>query len=323
MAEGVDGELPLRIGGLTPQLDDLRAQRERVHLQIVHAADAPVDLEILREQDILADAQVVDPLRHGPTVHEGIGAGRAAGDGLKRTADAPLHFARDVNQLVHLFRRGPDGAVAREIYADAAQMHVRQLPLHMHAGFDHLLAIPEALAQVAEVGHDDDAVRFFLPRALARERVEHRALALQRAVALAHHIRQLREPRNPDQQIRPFDPGLAAANDLFDAARAELSDAGLLICTDDFRQAVDTLDDAADGNAARTAARRDLLCVAADPACVHLQPGELAVHLFSPLKNPANIPVCKFIIAYLLDRCHTILRRTPRKGIPRPDVTNM
>ena len=58
-------------------------------------------------------------------------------------------------------------------------MHVRQLPLHMHAGFDHLLTIPEALAQVAEVGHDDDAVRFFLPRTLARERVEHRALALQ------------------------------------------------------------------------------------------------------------------------------------------------
>ena len=158
-------------------------------------------------------------------------------------------------------------------------------------------------------------------RTRARARRAPRARSAASSRTGAPHPAAPRAPESGSADTA-FDPGLAAANDLFDAARAELSDAGLLnVRTISGRPLTPLM---TPQTAMPRARQRAAICC----ALLRIRPASTSSRgiggsfVFSS-QNPANIPVCKFIIAYLLDRCHTILRRTPRKGIPRPDVTNM
>ena len=217
-SEGVNGKLADGVGGLFPHLYHLGPQGKAVHPQVVHILNAPVYLQVLAQQDILTDAQMVDARRHGTPVYQRVRAGGAAGDDLQLAADALFNARRNVQQSLHLLGRGLGGAVARQVHADACQLHMGQLPLHVDAHVHHLVFVPEALPQVAQIGHDDDPVGLALQNALLLQRVQRDALTLEGRFAQTHHVRQLGKAGDADQQPRAADTGGAAPLHLLQAA---------------------------------------------------------------------------------------------------------
>ena len=280
-AEGVDAELPLGIGGLFPHLDDLCRQGEGVLPQIVHVPDVPQVGQVVAQQDVFPDAQVVDPLRHGAPVHQRIGAGSAAGDDLQLAADGLLHTAGQRCQLPHLLRRGLNGAVAAQVHADARKMHVGQVAFHMDAGVHQLVSVPEALPQIAQIGHDDNAVGLVLPAALLLQRVQRRPVAWQRQVAQRHCVGKLRQSGDADQQERAVHACGPAAGHLLQAAGTDLRRAVLAHDLGYLRHTAAALDDPADLNVLRPATGQDLLCVMGQPVQMYLQTGILPIHGFT------------------------------------------
>ena len=93
-----------------------------------------------------------------------------------------------------------------------------QLPLHVDAHVHHLVLVPEALPQVAQIGHDDDPVGLALQNALLLQRVQRDALTLEGRFAQTHHVRQLGKAGDADQQPRAADTGGAAPLHLLQAA---------------------------------------------------------------------------------------------------------
>ena len=221
-AEGVNGEFPDGVGGLVLDLHHLRPQGQGVHPQVVHVPDAPIHLQVLAQQDGLADAQMVYPLGHGAPVHQRKGAGGAAGHDLQLPPDALLHPARQRGELVHLLRRGLGGAVAAQIHADARQLHMGQFALHPLTDIDQLVLVPIALAQIAQVGHNDDSVCPVLTQTFLLQRQQRGPLALQRGLAQRHHVVQLRQAGYAYQQPRARHTGGAAFGHLLQPAGAQL-----------------------------------------------------------------------------------------------------
>ena len=164
-AKGIYDRIPHRVCGFFPQLDDLALQVNGAPLQISHVVNTPVHLQILGQQSRLADAQVVDTLRHCAPMDQGETAGGTAGHDLQLPANAALHRTGDLHQLPQVLGGGDDGAVAAQVHAYAGQVQVRQIPLHMAAGLHHFLPVPKALPQVAQIGHQDDVMGEPLPGA--------------------------------------------------------------------------------------------------------------------------------------------------------------
>ena len=129
-----------------------------------------------------------------------------------------------------------------------------QVALHALAHVHKLLFIPEALPQVAQIGHDDNAVGLVLPEALLLQRQQRRPLALQRRLAQRHHVGQLRQSGNTDQQPRPRHTGGAAFGHLLQPACAQLLRSGGAQHTRRLRQAVHALYHAAHTDAHSAAA---------------------------------------------------------------------
>ena len=211
-------------------------------------------------------------------MHQRVGAGGAAGDDLQLPADAALNAVRDGQQLLHLLRRGLGGAVARQVHANAGQNHMGQLPLYVNAHVHHLVLVPEPLPQVAQVGHDDDAVGLALKHTLLLQRVQRDALALEGRFAQAHHVRQLGKPGNADQQPWPADTGGAALFHLFQTAGTQFICAALAQGTRHLRQAVRALYHAADADVPVMTAADNVLGVAAQRGEVDLQLWISAIH---------------------------------------------
>ena len=155
-----------------------------------------------------------------------------------------------------------------------------QVPLHMDAGGHQLVRLPEALAQVAQVGHDDDAVGPSLPQALLLQGVQGGRLALQGHVAQCHGVRQLGETGDADQQEGALHACGAAAGHLLQAAGADLGRARLPHDLGHRGHALHALDDAAHGDAALMAAGNHLVGVMIQPVQMDLQTGKLPVHGF-------------------------------------------
>ena len=149
MAKRVDAEFSLRIGGLVPHLDDLGCQDKGIHPQVIHILNTPQLLQVIAQQDVFANAQMVDCRWHGVPVHQRVRAGGAAGYDLQPAADGLLYLPCPVGQLLHLVGRRLYGTIAGQIHADARQMDMGKIPLHMEAYLRHLVRIPKTLAQIA------------------------------------------------------------------------------------------------------------------------------------------------------------------------------
>ena len=80
-----------------------------------------------------------------------------------------------------------------------------------------------------------------LPETLLLQRQQRRPLALQRRFAQCHHVGQLRQSGDADQQPRPRHPGGAALGHLLQSACAQLRRSGSAQHTRRLRQAVHTL----------------------------------------------------------------------------------
>lgn len=174
------------------------------------------------------------------------GAGSAAGDDLQRSADTRLHPVSQCDQLVHLVRGGLSGAVAGQVNTDTGQVYMGQVLLHPLADVHQLILVPEALTQVAQVGHHDDAVGPVLAETLLLQRQQGGPLALQGRVAQSDHVRQLRQAGDADQEPGAGHTGGTAFGHLLQAAGAQLCGTGSTQRPGDLRQAIRTLDNAAD-----------------------------------------------------------------------------
>ena len=139
----------------------------------------PQLLQIVPQQDVFADAKMVDALRHGMPMHQCIGAGGAAGHDFQFAADGVLHPPGQFHQPLHLLRRRLNGTVAAEIHAHARQMHTGQVALHLDTGGDKFVPVPEALPQIAQIRHDDNGMGLVLPLTFLLQRVQRGTLALQ------------------------------------------------------------------------------------------------------------------------------------------------
>ena len=156
-----------------------------------------------------------------------------------------------------------------------------QIAFHVDAGVNKFVLIPEALPQVAQIGHDDNAVGLVLPAALLLQRVQRRPVALQRQVAQRHCVGKLRQSGNADQQERAVHACGAAACHLLQTAGADLRRAVLAHDLRHLRHAAAALDDPADLNVLRPATGQDLLCVMGQPVQMYLQTGILPIHGFT------------------------------------------
>ena len=225
---------------------------------------------------------MVDALRHGAPVDQSEGAGGPAGHDLQLPADGILHPPGDMYQLAQILRRGLDGAVAPQVHAYACQLHMGQVPLHMDAHVQHLVLVPEALPQVAQVRHDHGLVDSSLPGAGLLQGVQRGPLALQRIVTPPGHVVQLAQHGDPQQHIRPRHSCLAAADDLLQPAAGQLGGPAVPEQLPDLRQAAASLDNAAHLDALGGAAGDDLLHIVPQTAAADLQTGELPVHTRGP-----------------------------------------
>ena len=242
--ECVDTQLTLGMAGLFPNLDDLGLQSESVGAHIVHVRNAPAGGEIHQEQ--LAHPQVVDALGHGAVMHQREAGSRTARDYLQGAADLGFNALGNGDQVVHLLHGGTHRTVAAQIYTDTQQMQVGHGALYRHAGGHHLVLIPKAFPQIAQVCHDDDAVALVLLGALLFQRLDGGKIALEGDLAQGHHIGQLRHGGDADEPIRPFNSCVAAALHLLKAAGAKGRGAVLPHDAGNGRQGVTALDDAAD-----------------------------------------------------------------------------
>ena len=118
-----------------------------------------------------------------------------------------------------------------------------QVLLHPLADVHQLVLVPEALTQVAQVGHHDDAVGPVLAETLLLQRQQGGPLALQGRVAQSNHVRQTGDA---DQEPGSGHTGGTALGHLLQAAGAQLCGAGSTQRPGDLRQAIRTLDNAAD-----------------------------------------------------------------------------
>ena len=148
----------------------------------------------------------------------------------------------------------------------------------MDAHVHHFILVPEALPQVAQIGHDDDPVGLALQDACLLQRVQRGPFALQGRLTQPHHVRQLGEPRNTDQQPWAADPGGAALLHLLQTAGAQLLRAALAQRSGHLRQAVHALHHAAHADVLRPAAADDLLGVAAQDGQIDLKLRISALH---------------------------------------------
>ena len=157
-------------------------------------------------------------------------------------------------------------------------MNMGQVTLHVDTGGDQLTGVPEALPQIAQVGHHDNAVGLSLPPALLLQRVQRGYLTLQRHLAQGYRVRQLGKAGNTDQQEGDVYPCGAASGHLLQTAGADL----LRTCCADhagyLRHTAYALDNAAYLNTAGLAAGNDLLRVMIQPVQMDLQTGKMPVH---------------------------------------------
>ena len=154
-----------------------------------------------------------------------------------------------------------------------------QIPLRVGADRHHLVLIPVTLADVAQVHHHDDPVVLILPGALGLQGVQGGQFALEGYVAPADYLRQLAEAGDAKEQIGTGHTGLAAADDLFQAAGAQLLDAGVQKGPGHLGNAGAALDDAAHVDALGGTAGDDLGGVAAELGERNAQSGELSFHM--------------------------------------------
>ena len=208
------------------------------------------------------------------------GRAAAARDDLEFPADGGFHVFRETRELFHLFRGGHDGAVAAQVGADARKVHVGQA-LRADGRLDQFPAVPPALAQVAEVRHQDHAVRPVLPGAFLFDAFDDAQIALQAVVAAAHQPRDFRGHRHADQhggqaQVpQPLQLAQARGGDLRAAALCHaLGDLVLTVCA---------LHHGRHLNAAAAAAFGDRSGVLPQAVQMTDQPGiRFLIHCFSP-----------------------------------------
>ena len=240
-AEGVHGQLADGIAGLRLALHDLHAEGEHVTAQKVGIA--AVDAA---EEGELADAQMVDARGQRAVKHHVDGGGRAAGDILQLAANGALHRLGGGDQLAQLLRRGGDRAVAAEIRADARQLQMVELILDLKRGVDQFLAAPEALAQIAEVSHQDHPVARSALRADRVEGAERFKLALETHVRDLRDLRKLGEHGDADENALTGDARAAQGAQLTETGRGKAPHAAFRIDPGGLRQRRKALDHARD-----------------------------------------------------------------------------
>ena len=133
-------------------------------------------------------------------------------------------------------------------------MYMGQVLLHPLADVHQLVLVPEALTQVAQVGHHDDAVGPVLTETLLLQRQQGGPLALQGCIAQGDHVRQLRQAGDANQEPGAGHTGGTAFGHLLQAAGAQLCGSGGAQGPGDLRQAIRALNNTTDANSCGIAA---------------------------------------------------------------------
>ena len=207
-------------GGLLLELDNLRPEHKVVAVQEV---DGAVLAGQVAKEDGLTHAEVVDGggQRAG---HEHLHRGRVtARDDLQRTTDFFLNIAHDLAELGHVALAREHLAIAAQVDAQAVEVHVLELAELAHGG--HELVAHHALAQIAQLVHQDHVMNAVLVGGFAVERTHGLHLGVQAGVGKAHHVLDLAQHGDADEPLLHVE--LTVADEVVDARLADAVDAGV------------------------------------------------------------------------------------------------
>ena len=245
----VHAELADRIRRLVPDFQNFCAKDKAVFM---HRADIyMIELrKVSRIQNALANPQVVNAVRDRSFQNTDEAGGRSSREDLQLSSKSFLNLLCKSNKFLQFLRRSDNRTIAADIDARACKMQVRHFPFHLNRGLGHFVFVPPSLAQIADVGHEQDIVDLMLAPRLFIQRLQNGKFAVQRVIAVFYNICGVADHRNADQHDRKIDSGFLYCSGLVQTGCGQRRDAGSLKLPDSRKVRVHPLNYSADLNSA-------------------------------------------------------------------------